>query len=330
MTKPRAPRTAKTSKPSRPRAKAPVERMARPSGGGVISLGVVKIAFKLFPAASSHSVSFNNVHKTCGSRVKQQNVCPVENVVLERADIAKGYEYEKEKYVQFTEEELRALEGERADRIDILEFVPAHTVDFIHVEKTHYLGVGEKGARAYRVLADVLKEKRRMAVGRWATRGREQLVLIRPYRDGFVLHQVYYGDEVRDFDEIDKPEKIHLDPAEANVANELVDRMTVARFDASRHRDEYTARVIAAVAEKVAGRPVEVTPSPETAEVADLFEALTKTLESVPANETTVGEDLDGQPVLAKVASSEGPPSDEPKSVRKTEPQEEPADEAAS
>src|SRR6478752_5527107 len=129
---------------------------ARASGSGTISFGLVSIPFKLYTAASSQSVSFNQLHKKCGSRIKQQMICPVDNEVVQRTDIVKGYEYQKEKYVQFSEEELKKLEAERTDRIDIVEFVPAESVDFIFIEKTIYIGPDKGGNRAYKLLSDAM------------------------------------------------------------------------------------------------------------------------------------------------------------------------------
>src|SRR5690606_1456103 len=162
-----------------------------------ISFGLVSIPVKLFTAASSEQVSFNMLHKKCGGRVKMQFHCPTDNEVVERADTVKGYEYARGQYVLFSDEEIKALEAARDNAIEITEFVPIDTVDFVHVEKSYYLGPDKGGDKAYRLLSAAMQGKDRVAVGRWAARGKEQLVLVRPYGEGLILHQLYYKNEVR-------------------------------------------------------------------------------------------------------------------------------------
>jgi DNA end-binding protein Ku len=144
---------------------------ARSIGSGTISFGLVSIPVKLFTATSAKSVSFNMLHKACGSRLKQQLLCATEGVVVERTDTVKGFEYARDQYVKFTEEELKSLEAARTDTLDLLEFVPQSSVDFIYIEKTYYLGPDKGGERAYRLLSESLERAGRLAVGRFATRG---------------------------------------------------------------------------------------------------------------------------------------------------------------
>lgn len=271
---------------------------ARASGSGTISFGLVSIPFKLYTAASSQSVSFNQLHKKCGSRIKQQLICPVDNEVVQRTDIVKGYEYQKEKYVQFSEDELKKLESEKTDRVDIVEFVPADTVDFIYIEKTFYIGPDKGGDRAYKLLSDAMTRMNRIAVGRWGTRGKEQLVLIRPYMGGLVVHQVYYADEVRSFDEVDRPGEIEFKPVEADLADKLIEQLSQPRFNAEQYHDEYRDRVLAAVDQKAAGHEITATPEAPQAQIIDLFEALKKSLqEKAPAAETAAASEEEKKPI---------------------------------
>ena len=155
---------------------------ARSIGSGNISFGLVSIPIKLYTATSAKSVSFNMLHKTCGSRLKQQLLCAAENVPVERTDVIKGYEYARDQYVKFTDDELKSMESARTQQLELLEFVPADTVDFIYIERTYYLGPDKGGDRAYRLLSESLERAKRLAVGRFAQRGKDNLVLVRPYK----------------------------------------------------------------------------------------------------------------------------------------------------
>ncbi len=279
---------------------------ARASGSGTISFGLVSIPFKLYTAASSQSVSFNQLHKKCGSRIKQQLFCPVDNEIVERGDLMKGYEYQKEKYVQFTDEELKKLEAEKTDRVDIVEFVPANTVDLLYLEKTYFLGPDKGGDRAYKLLSDAMTRTNRVAVGRFGTRGKEQLVLVRPYQGGLLLHQVFYADEVRNFDEVDKPGELTFKPVEEELADKLIEQLSVDAFKPEQYHDEYRDRVMAAVEQKAAGHEITSAPEAPQAQIIDLFEALKRSLR-------------DAGPA-ANESSEAAPESDEKKSVKKVSP----------
>src|SRR5438094_8923154 len=168
-------------------------------GSGNISFGLVSIPVKMFTAASSEAVSFSQIHAKCGGRIKQQLLCPTCNEVVERRSLVKGYEFAKDQYVQFTEAELKALEGESSRMIDITEFVPLEQVDPIYFEKTYYLGPDKGGDKAYRLLTDAMAKTDRVALAKFVMRGKENLVLIRASKDGLMLHTMYYADEGRDF-----------------------------------------------------------------------------------------------------------------------------------
>ncbi|NUO49821.1 MAG: Ku protein [Polyangiaceae bacterium] len=269
---------------------------ARSIGSGTISFGLVSIPIKLFTATSPQNVSFNQLHKKCGSRLKQQLLCPVDNEVVPRTDIVKGFEYTKDRYVQFSDEELKKLEAERTDRLDIMEFVPADSVDFIYIEKTYYLGPDKGGDRAYKLLSDAMTRMNRVAVGRFGTRGKEQLVLLRPYRGGLVVHHVFYADEVRSFDDVDRPGEVEFKPVEAELADKLIEQLSSDGFKPEQYHDEYRDRVTAAVEQKAAGQEISVAPEQPQAQIIDLFEALKRSL----STETAKGEEK--KPEVKKAA----------------------------
>jgi len=258
---------------------------ARATSSGTISFGLVSIPVKFYTAAASEQASFNMLHKKCGGRVKQQYICPTDNnEVVERTDMMKGYEYARGQYVTFTEEELKALEAERSNSIEIAEFVPLASVDFVSVEKTYYLGPDKGGDKAYRLLSESMTKKDMVAVGRWASRGKEQLVLIRPYgKDGIILHQLYYATEVRAFDEIDTGATFKFSDKERDLAEKLIEQLSSDSFEPEKYSDSYSERVEAAVQQKVEGKEITVAPEAPKAQIIDLFEALKKSLSATAA-----------------------------------------------
>lgn len=255
---------------------------ARAVLSGTISFGLVSIPVKFFTAASSEQVSFNMLHKKCGGRLKMQFYCPTDNEVVERSDTVKGFEYAKGQYVQFTEDELKALETERGGSIEITEFVPVESVDLVQVEKSYYLGPDKGGDKAYRLLGEAMKAKGRVAVGRWSARGKEQVVLVRPYdKDGLIIHQLYYSNEVRAFSEIDTGATFSFSDKERDLAEKLIEELGADSFDAAKYTDSFSERVKAAVDQKVAGQEITIAPEAPKAQIIDLFEALKKSLADV-------------------------------------------------
>jgi DNA end-binding protein Ku len=258
---------------------------ARASGSGTISFGLVSIPIKLYTATSSQNVSFNLLHKKCGTRIRQQYICPVDKEIVERAEMIKGFEFSKDRFVQFSDEELKRLEAEKTDRLDILEFVPEETVDFIFIEKTYYLGPDKGGDRAYKLLSEAMDRTERIAVGRWGARGKDQLVLLRPYKGGLVMHMVYYADEVRSMEDVDYPGTLEFKKVEEDLADKLIEQLTVDAFEPEKFHDDYRVRVLAAVEQKAAGQEITTAPEAPQAQIIDLFEALKRSLgESPPAN----------------------------------------------
>ena len=248
-------------------------------GSGTISFGLVSIPIKMYTAASSAGVSFNLLHAKCGNRIKMQQFCPVCNEVVDRAGLVKGYEFAKDQYVRFTDEELKALEGEASKVIDIAEFVPLPTVDPIYFEKTYYLGPDKGGEKAYRLLADAMAKTDRVALAKFVMRGKESLVLIRPVQEGLMLHTMYFADEVRDFGEIDKGQSAKIREGELELAQRLIDELSHEEFKPDQYQDDYRLRVLDLVNSKVEGKEVTaVGPEVQRAQVIDLMDALKQSL----------------------------------------------------
>ena len=248
-------------------------------GSANISFGLVSIPIKMFTAASAGGVSFNQLHQKCGGRIKQQQICPTCNEVVERSSLVKGYEFAKDQYVQFNDEELKTLEGEASRMIDIAEFVPLDQVDPIFFEKTYYLGPDKGGEKAYRLLTDTMKQAGRVALAKYVMRGKENLVLIRASLNGLMLHTMYFADEIRDFTEVDKGENAKLKPGEMELAQRLVNELATDKFKPEQYTDEYRTRVLEAVEAKVEGKEVtSLAPQAQRAQVIDLMDALKQSL----------------------------------------------------
>jgi DNA end-binding protein Ku len=248
-------------------------------GSGTISFGLVSIPVKMYSAASSGGVSFNLLHAKCGSRIKQQTFCPVCNVVVDRAELVKGYEFAKDQYVRVSDEELKSLEGESSKLIDIGEFVPLEKVDPIYFEKTYYLGPDKGGEKAYRLLTDAMTASERVALATFVMRGKESLVLIRAAQSGLMLHTMYFADEVRSFDEIDKGQSAKIKDGELQLAQQLIDGLSSAEFEPTRYADDYRRRVLDLVDSKVEGKEITAAgPQVQRAQVIDLMEALKASL----------------------------------------------------
>src|SRR5213594_2911709 len=260
-------------------------------GSGTISFGLVSIPIKLYAAASSQGVSFNMLHAKCGTRVRQQYVCPVDNnEVVERSDIVKGYEFAKDQYVRVTDQELKTLEGEASKMIDILEFVPLAQVDPVYFEKAYYLGADKGGEKPYRLLADAMAQAEQVAVAKFVMRGKESLVLIRPAQDGLLLHTMFFADEVRSFADVDKGRSANVREGELELALQLIRGLARDEFKPEQYKDEYRGRVMDMLERKVEGREVTAAPTPaERPHVIDLMEALKASLakKGLPAEAAT-------------------------------------------
>jgi DNA end-binding protein Ku len=249
-------------------------------GSGTLSFGLVSIPVKMYTAASSANVSFNLLHEKCGGRIKQQMVCPTCNVTVERSNLVRGYEFAKDQYVRFTDEELKSVEGEASEIIDIAEFVPLEQVDPIYFEKSYYLGPDKGGAKAYRLLCDAMEKTKRVALAKFVMRGKESIVLIRPSQDGLMLHTMYFSDEVRDFGEIDKGGDASIRAGELDLALKLINELSHDSFKPEQYEDEYRGRVLGMAQEKVEGKEITASgPRVERTQVIDLMDALKQSLE---------------------------------------------------
>ena len=254
---------------------------ARSIAAGTISFGLVSIPVKLYSATQGQSaISFNMLHDKCLGRLKQQYICPRDNnEIVEREHMIKGYEFAKDRYVTFTPEELKSLEEKATQSIEIAEFVPADKIDPVYLDKPYYLGP-EKGAdRAYRLLAEAMKQTGRTALARYAARGKQYVVQIRPIDGGgLVMQQLMYADEVRPFSEVPF-EPGEVKEAELQLAKQIIEQIAVDEFKPEKYQDDVKKRVQAQIDRKVAGQEMELEPTeqPQT-QIIDLMEALKQSL----------------------------------------------------
>jgi DNA end-binding protein Ku len=264
---------------------------ARSIASLTVSFGLVSIPVKLFSATeASRAISFNLLHKTCGSRLKQQYFCVKEEVPVAREEMAKGYEFEKDQYVMFTPEELKALEEAGTHTADISEFVPLDSVDPVYYDKAYYLAPDKGGAKPYALLARALRDTKRCALGRWAARGKQYIVMIRAVEDGLVMQQLLYAGEVRSIKDIEIP-KTEVRDAELKLAQQLIEQQAADKFDPNAYTDEVRGRIEAAIQKKVEGKEITLAETPEpTGQVIDLMEALRASLDKKPAKRASPAE----------------------------------------
>jgi DNA end-binding protein Ku len=270
--------------------------MPRKLQSAAISFGLVTIPADLYTATSAESISFNQIHGECGSRIKQQLFCPVCNRVVERSELVKGYEISKGQYVQLTEADLEQLEAAQSQHIEIMQFLPLSAVDPIYFEKTYYLGAGKGGEKPYQLLRHAMEKRQQVALAKMVMRGKENLVLVRAAKDLLLLHFMYYADEVRDTAEIPKGNATTSEQ-ELNLALQLIDALAEPNFQPDLYRDEYRERVLQMIQEKAEGKAMTVAPQAPTAPVLDLMSALKASLEKGPKKPRPT----------AKPARAEGP-----------------------
>ncbi|GIZ50542.1 non-homologous end joining protein Ku [Noviherbaspirillum aridicola] len=250
-----------------------------------LSFGLVSIPVKVFSATESgNGIRFNLIHRGCGSRLRQQYVCIRENVLVERAEMVKGYQFAPEQYVTFDPDELKTLEEQGSHLVDIVGFVPAGSVDPIYFEKAYYLAPDKRGDRPYNLLLEGMRQTGRCAVARWAWHGKSHAVQLRPARDGGIVMQVLlYGDEVRSTAMLNLP-RTEVKKSELDLAVMLIEQIAQDAYDPAAFEDEVKKRIEAAIEQKIAGQEITLSAEPERASgnVIDLMEALRASLAAAP------------------------------------------------
>ena len=243
---------------------------------GHLTFGLISMPIRMFTAARGERVSFNQLHKVCHSRLKQPLFCPVCNRNVERSEIVKGYEHEKDQYVLFSEEELDKIEPPSAHVMEILEFVKLDEMDPLYFDASYYLSPEEAGVKAYKLLIDAMKESGYGAIAKLTMHQREHIVIIRPGSKGMTLHTMFYTNEIRAAESV-PTDKVEVKDQEKKLALQLINSLA-APFEPQKYRDEYSENVRGMIDAKLKGQEVTEVAQPHLAPVIDLMEALKKSL----------------------------------------------------
>ena len=252
---------------------------ARSIGTATISFGLVSIPTKLYTTnESGNDISFNMLHDADGSRLKQQYVCLKCNEVVDREHTVKGYEHAKGQYVIMSPEELKALDAVATQSIALEEFVPAMAVDPLYVEKSYYLGPDKGGERAYKLLADAMVDTGLVGLASYSARGKQYIVLLRPFQQGIIMHQLRYAQEVKPWSEVPLPELPNLKPAELGLAKQIIQQIASDTFTPEKYKDDVQTRMMDLIQKKIEGQEITVMPEAPVGKVIDLMEALKASL----------------------------------------------------
>lgn len=257
---------------------------------GAITFGLISIPVRLFTAVEEKSLKFHQLHGVDSGRIRYKRVCSVDEEEVPFDEIVKGYEYEKDRYVIFTEEELERLPSDSVRAVDVVAFVPLDEIDPIYFQRSYYLAPEPTGIKAYRLLAQALTDSGRVGIAKITLREKEHLATLR-LRDGvFVLETMYWPDEIRaaDFDQLSK--SVDIRPQELAMAKTLIDNLT-DHFDPTQFVDSYRARLEEAAEAKIAGQEVAVAPTAaEPTQILDLMEALRASVEATKAKKDAQSE----------------------------------------
>ena len=270
---------------------------------GHLTFGLVSLPVKLFTAARGESISFNQLHKEDGSRVRQVLFCAKEDKPIPRSEIVKGYEYEKDRYVVIDDEDIRKVAPKTAKLMEILEFVKTEQVDPVYFESSYYMAPDEAGEKPYALLFDALKRTGRVGVAKIAMHNREHIVILRPGSKGILLHTMYFAHEIRAVEEF-RTDLSLVREQEIKLATGLIDALA-ADFEPEKYRDTFRDNLLTMIEAKKAGQEVTEAPAPQAAKVVDILEALKKSLELAkkpPATATAEAE-----PMVAEATGTGGP-----------------------
>lgn len=270
---------------------------------GYITFGLITIPVRLFAAARTERVSFNQIHQVCGSRIKQQTFCPHCERTIERNELVKGYEVEKDRYVIINDEDVKQIAPASSDNMEILEFVRAEGIDPIYFDASYFMVPEEAGKKAYHLLLQTMRKSGFSAISKIAMHQREYTVVVRPHSDGLLLHTMFYPEEVREVPEFRRDETVNVKPQEVALAEKLVEGLA-ADFDPSKYHDEYQQKLMQMIDAKREGQAIPGEKPKQRAPVIDLMQALQKSLSELPrkpaAKETVAQAAAADEPAATK------------------------------
>lgn len=253
---------------------------------GYLSFGLISIPLRLYAAARTERVSFHQIHRVCNTRIRQQLYCPHCERVVERSEIAKGYEVEKNQFVIIEDEEVKRIAPASTDTMEIQQFAKLSDVDPLYLDASYYAIPEAAGRKAYKLMVVTMEKAGFAAIAKVGMHQREYIVVIRPRNHGLTLHTIYYPNEVREVPGYGKNEDVEVKPQEVELAQQLV-KSLAAPFRPGRYEDEYQKRLLQLVEARSEGKKVAATPHRKKAPVVDLMQALQKSLaaasESKPA-----------------------------------------------
>ncbi len=261
---------------------------------GHLTFGLVSFPIRLYSAARSENISFNQLHKTDGSRIKQVLYCQAEDKPIPRSEIVKGFEYEKDHYVVIEDGEIKKVAPATAKVMEILEFVKADQVDPIYFETSYYMAPEEAGEKPYALLFDALKKTGYVGVAKIAMHNREHIVILRPGQNGVLLHTMYYSHEIRKVDEF-RTDLSLVKEKELALATSLIEALS-ADFEPEKYHDDYRDNLLKMIEAKKEGKAVVATPEPQQAKVVDILEALKNSL--AMAKKPAASETAPAEPVV--------------------------------
>jgi DNA end-binding protein Ku len=251
---------------------------------GYLTFGLISIPIQLSPAARTERISFNQIHSVCHTRLKQPLFCPSCDKFVDRSEVIKGYEYEKDQYLLFSKEELDEIEPESAQSMEILNFVKVEEIDPVYFDASYYAEPAEAGVRAYTLLLDAMRKTGYAGIAKITMHGRENIVIIRARENGFTLHTMFYKNEVRAVSEVSIP-KGEVKPEESKLAMQLIESLA-APFDPEQYSDAYQQELEKLIEAKAHGRKLTVVPRAKHEPVVDLMAALKKSLSEGASQKT--------------------------------------------
>ena len=294
---------------------------ARAIGTATISFGLVSIPVKLYTTAESGSeIHFNMLHDACGSRLKQQYVCTKDGEIVDREHTVKGYQFAKDQYVVLSAEELKALDQVATHAVDLVEFVPASAVDPLYLDKAYYLGPEKGGERAYHLLGEAMVATQLVGVASYAARGKSYIVLVRPFENGLVMHQLHYADELKEWRDVPMPDLPDVKSGELELAKQIIQQIASDVFTPQKYKDEVKARMLSLIEKKIEGQEITAAPEVPQGKIIDLMEALKASLSGGGAGATPdrrPARAVDAAAAAAEAEASGEAPAPKKKSSRR-------------
>lgn len=271
---------------------------------GHLTFGLISMPVRLFSGARSSGISFHMLHRPDKVRVKQQYICPVENVVVDRSDIVKGYEFRKDEYVVIEPDEIKKIEPQTAKTMEILEFVKSSEVDPVYFESSYYMMPEEAGRRPYALLTKALEESQYVAIAKVTMHNREYTTFLRPHDGGLMLHTMYYEEEVRKVEGFGAPD-VELKDAEVKVAHQLIEALA-DEWNPEKYKDEFQENLKKLIETKLEGGEVAEVPKPKKlAPVVDLMAALKQSLAQMEGKKKpAASEKPAAEPATARASRS--------------------------